>query len=79
MKTTLPTILLLSALSLTATAQEKQEKQVLTLTLSEVIRMAQEQSPSAVSARLSRESAELSYRNYKAQYLPSMTLTSRSP
>lgn len=76
MKTTLPTILLLSALSLTATAQEKQEKQVLTLTLGEVIRMAQEQSPSAVSARLSRESAELSYRNYKAQYLPSMTLTS---
>lgn len=67
------TILLLSALSLTAGAQEKHE---LRLTLSEVIRMAQEQSPSAVSARLSRESAELSYRNYKANYLPSVTLSS---
>lgn len=69
---TLPIALLL-ALSLSANAQEKRE---LTLTLGEVIRMAQEQSPSAVSARLSRESAELSYRNYKAQFLPSMTLTS---
>jgi outer membrane protein TolC len=73
MKPTLPTILLLSALSLTAGAQEKQ---VLTLTLGEVIHLAQEQSPSAVSARLNRESAELSYKDYKANYLPSVTLSS---
>ena len=53
-----------------------QEKQVLTLTLGEVIRMAQEQSPSAVSARLNRESAEWSYKFYKANYLPSVTLNS---
>ena len=73
MKPTLPTILLLSVLSLTAGAQEKQ---VLTLTLGEVIHLAQEQSPSAVSARLNRESAELSYKDYKANYLPSVTLSS---
>ena len=73
MKPTLPTILLLSALSLTAGAQEKQ---VLTLTLDQVIRLAQGQSPSAVSARLNRESAEWNYRFYKANYLPSVTLTS---
>ena len=53
-----------------------QEKQVLTLTLGEVIHMAQEQSPSAVSARLNRESAEWSYKFYKANYLPSVTLSS---
>ena len=53
-----------------------QEKQVLTLTLGEVIHMAQEQSPSAVSARLNRESAEWSYKFYKANYLPSVTLNS---
>ena len=81
-KRIIPT-LLLAALSLTATANGeigKQEptnsKQVLTLTLSEVIRMAQEQSPSAVSARLSREQAELDYKYYKANYLPSVTLNS---
>ena len=73
MKQQLSIALLLSALSLTAGAQEKQ---VLTLTLSEVIRMAQEQSPSAVSARLNRESAEWSYKFYKANYLPSVTLNS---
>ena len=61
------------ALSLPANAQEKQ---VHTLTLEQVIRMAQEKSPSAVSARLNRESAEWSYRFYKANYLPSVTLTS---
>lgn len=77
-------LLLFIALGLSTTANgqtgNKEEnlngKQVLTLTLSEVIRMAQEQSPSAVSARLSRESAELSYRNYKANYLPSISLSS---
>ncbi len=73
MKQQLSIALLLSALILTAGAQEKHE---LRLTLNEVIRLAQEQSPSAVSARLSRESAELSYRNYKANYLPSVTLSS---
>ncbi len=81
-KRIIPT-LLLAALSLTATAngetgqkETTDSKQVLTLTLSEVIRMAQEQSPSAVSARLSREQAELDYKYYKANYLPSVTLSS---
>ncbi|MBR2360157.1 MAG: TolC family protein [Bacteroidaceae bacterium] len=81
-KRIIPT-LLLAALSLTATAngetgqkETTDSKQMLTLTLSEVIRMAQEQSPSAVSARLSREQAELDYKYYKANYLPSVTLSS---
>ena len=81
-KRIIPT-LLFAALSLTATAngetgqkETTDSKQVLTLTLSEVIRMAQEQSPSAVSARLSREQAELDYKYYKANYLPSVTLSS---
>lgn len=73
MKPTLPTILLLSALSLTAGAQEKRELQ---LTLSEVIRLAQEQSPSAIAARHTMEAAEWNYKFYKANYLPSVTLTS---
>lgn len=66
-------LLLLSFLSLTVTAQEKQ---VLTLKLEQVIRLAQKQSPSAVSARLNRETAEWSYKFYKANYLPSVTLSS---
>ena len=81
-KRIIPT-LLFAALSLTATAngetgqkETTDSKQVLTLTLGEVIRMAQEQSPSAVSARLSREQAELDYKYYKANYLPSVTLSS---
>ena len=73
-------ILLWAISSLTAGANndagQTEGEHTLTLTLSEVIRMAQENSPSAISARLNRESAELSYRNYKANYLPSMTLSS---
>ncbi|MBQ8608296.1 MAG: TolC family protein [Bacteroidaceae bacterium] len=73
MKPTLLTILLLTALSLTATAQEKRELQ---LTLEQVVRLAQEQSPSAIAARHTMEAAEWNYKFYKANYLPSVTLTS---
>ena len=46
------------------------------LTMSQVIRMAQESSPQAVQARNTFESAWLSYRSYKASMLPSLSLSS---
>ena len=50
--------------------------EVIRLTMAEVISMAQESSPQAVQARNSFESAQLSYKSYKAQYLPSLSLSS---
>ena len=46
------------------------------LTMSDVIRMAQESSPQAVQARNTFESAWLSYRSYKASMLPTLSLSS---
>lgn len=46
------------------------------LTLADVVQMAQKSSPDAVSARNNFESSTLSYRNYKAGYLPSLSLSS---
>ena len=46
------------------------------LTMSDVIRMAQESSPLAVQARNTFESAWLSYRSYKAEMLPTLSLSS---
>lgn len=46
------------------------------LTMSQVIRMAQESSPQAVQARNTFESAWLSYRSYKAEMLPTLSLSS---
>ena len=46
------------------------------LTMSQVIRMAQESSPQAVQARNTFESAWLSYRSYRASMLPSLSLSS---
>ena len=46
------------------------------LTMSEVIRMAQESSSQAVQARNTFESAWLSYRSYKASMLPTLSLSS---
>ena len=48
----------------------------LQLTLSEAIRLAQEQSSDALAARHSLEAAEWSYRYHQANYLPSVTLSS---
>lgn len=53
------------------------QDEVLTLTLQDVIRMAQELSPDAVQARNSYESAYWSYRSYKASMLPSLSLSTR--
>ena len=52
------------------------QDEVVTLTLQDVIRMAQESSPNAVQARNSFESAYWSYRSYKASMLPSLSLSS---
>ena len=51
--------------------------EVMTLTLNEVIRMAQESSPSAVQARNTYESAYWNYRSYKASMRPSLSLSTR--
>lgn len=48
----------------------------LVLDLQEAIRLAQQQSPSAQSARNTFLSAHWNYRYYRANYLPSVTLTS---
>ena len=61
-------------LSLTSTPTQADE--VMTLTLQDVIRMAQESSPNAVRARNEFESAYWSYRSYRASMLPSLSLSS---
>lgn len=48
----------------------------LRLTLSDAIALAQRQSSDALAARHTLEAAEWSYRYYKANYLPSVTLSS---
>ncbi|MBR5823391.1 MAG: TolC family protein, partial [Paludibacteraceae bacterium] len=45
-----------------------------TLTLAEVIEMAQTESPDAVSARNTYKSAYWTYRNYRADNLPILSL-----
>ncbi len=53
-----------------------QEEPTLTLTLDQAIRMAQEHSPEAQAARHTYRSAYWNYRYFRANYLPSVTLTS---
>ena len=68
-------LILLSAICATAIEAAGQTDS-LRLTLSEAIRLAQEQSSDALAARHSLEAAEWSYRNHKANYLPAVTLSS---
>jgi len=49
------------------------------LTLDEVIRLAEDQSPSALMAKHSFRASYWQYRSFKAQYLPSLTLTGTVP
>lgn len=51
-------------------------KDTLDITMTEAIRLAQEQSSEAQAARHQLEAAEWSYRSYRANYLPAVTLTS---
>ncbi len=49
--------------------------EVITLTMADVISMAQESSPQARQARVSFESAWFNYKSYRAEYLPSLSLS----
>ena len=66
--------LLIAAFFLVGKASAQED--TLRLTLNEAIKIAQANSPSAESARHTYRSAYWSYRFYKANYLPSVTLTS---
>ena len=68
-------LILLSAICATALETTGQTDS-LRLSLSEAIRLAQEQSSDALAARHSLEAAQWSYRYYQANYLPSVTLSS---
>lgn len=52
------------------------QQEPMNLTLTDAIRIAQQHSPEAQAARHSYRSAYWNYRFYKANYLPSLTLTS---
>lgn len=52
------------------------QEETITLTLSQAIEIAQKNSPQAESARHTYRSAYWAYRSYKADYLPSVTLSS---
>ena len=65
-------LFVISATTIEAAAQSDS----LRLTLSEAIALAQQQSSDALAARHSLEAAEWSYRYYKANYLPAVTLSS---
>ncbi|MBR4842537.1 MAG: TolC family protein [Bacteroidaceae bacterium] len=67
-------LLLLALLDVSATGYAGGD--TVRLTMSEVIRLAQESSPQAVQARNTLESAWLSYRSYKASMLPTLSLSS---
>ncbi len=56
--------------------QAKAQEETLSLTLSQAITIAQEHSPEAQAARHTYRAAYWNYRFYKANYLPSLTLTS---
>lgn len=64
---------LVPAISLSTYGEETTAR---AMTLSEVIGMAQENSPSAQSAKHAFLAAEWQYKYYQANYLPSVTLTS---
>jgi len=64
------TTLAIACLAATMTAQEE-----LVLTLNQTIERAQQESPSAISARHTLRSYYWTYRNYKAGYKPEVSLT----
>lgn len=78
MRTKRTRILLAAAVScfLLPDAQAATDGAERTLTLAEVIGMAQTESPDAVSARNTYKSAYWSYRNYRASNLPALSLAS---
>lgn len=69
-------ILMLAALWLYPAEASGQNHPAMRMTLEQVISRAQDNSPSAQSARHAFLAAEWQYKYYKANYLPSVTLTS---
>lgn len=67
-------IILLLASSLQGWADEHADS--MKLTLGEAIALAQQQSSDALAARHSLEAAEWSYKNFRANYLPAVSLSS---
>lgn len=67
---------ILLALCLWSALAAANGKDTLDITMTEAIRLAQEQSSEAQVARHQLEAAEWSFRSYRANYLPAVTLTS---
>ena len=61
---------------ISATIEAAAQRDSLRLTLGDAIALAQQQSSDALAAKHSLEAAEWSYRYHKANYLPSVTLSS---
>ena len=61
---------------ISASLESAAQSDSLRLTLSEAIVLAQRQSSDALAARHALEAAEWSYKNYRANYLPAVTLSS---
>jgi outer membrane protein len=74
-KLLLPAVVVLLLLSV----QQAAAQQVRKLTLDEVIRLAEDQSPNALMARHRFRSSYWQYRTFAAQYRPALTLTGTTP
>ena len=61
---------------ISASLESAAQSDSLRLTLNEAIALAQRQSSDALAARHALEAAEWSYKNYRANYLPAVTLSS---
>ncbi len=62
-------------LGISAASFSRVRGETVSLSMTDVISMAQESSPQARQARVSFESAWFSYRSYRAEYLPSLSLS----
>lgn len=69
-------IILSVLLAASSTIAEAQSQDTLTLTLNQAIELAQKQSASAIAAQHTLRSAYWTYRYYKANFKPSVTLSS---
>lgn len=69
-------IYIISAILVMLTIGSAHSQDTLRLTLSETIRMAQDQSPQAIAARHSFRASYWNWRTFRAQQLPSLTFTS---
>ena len=70
---------LIGIIALLCTFQAQAQEETISLTLSQAIEIAQQHSPEAQVARHTYRASYWNYRFYKANYLPSLTLTSALP